>query len=46
MSDDVNMASNPLVVPIKENKFEETPLNVNVSQRLRNEESFKKMVRI
>jgi hypothetical protein len=32
MADDVTTPSNPLVAPIEEEKFEETSLDVNVSQ--------------
>ncbi len=45
MGDDVVMPSNLPVAPVEEKELEETPLGVNVSQRLHNEEPFKKMVR-
>jgi hypothetical protein len=38
MADDVIMPSNPPVAPIEEEKFEEAPLDVNVSQRSCEEE--------
>jgi hypothetical protein len=45
MADDVVTPSNPLIAPVKEEKFEETPLGVNVSQQSRDKESFEKVVR-
>ncbi len=44
--DDLAMPSNPLVTLVEENELEETLLNVNVSQRLCEEEPSKRMVRI
>jgi hypothetical protein len=32
MANDVVMSSNPLIMLVEEEEFEETPLNVNVSQ--------------
>jgi hypothetical protein len=43
MADDVTMPSNLLVASIEE-KLEEAPLNMNVSQQLCKEESFIKVV--
>jgi hypothetical protein len=37
MVDDVVTPSNPLVAPIEKEKLEEVPLDVNVSQRSREE---------
>jgi len=45
MADDVVMRSNPLIAPIEEEKLEETPLNVNVSQQSRDKDLFKRVVR-
>jgi hypothetical protein len=45
MADDVVTPSNPLIAPIKEEKLEETPLNVNVSQQSRDKDLFKRVVR-
>ncbi len=45
MADDVATPSNPPVAPIEKEELEETPLDVNVSQRLREEEPSKKVVR-
>ncbi len=45
MANDVVTPSNPLVVPVEEEEFEETPLDVNVSQWLRDKKSFEKMMR-
>jgi hypothetical protein len=45
MANDVVAPLNPLVVPIKEEKLEETSLDVNVSQRSRFEEPFERVVR-
>jgi len=46
MVDDVATPSNPRVAPIEQEELEEAPLDVNVSQRLREEESSRRMVRI
>jgi len=43
MADDVLMPSNPLIVPIE--KLEKTLFDVNVSQRLHEEEPFRTVVR-
>jgi hypothetical protein len=45
MANDVITPSNPLVVLIKKEKLEETPLYVNVSQRLCDKTLFQRMVR-
>ncbi len=45
MADDVTTPLNPLVALVEEEEFEKTPFDVNVSQRLREEESSKKVVR-
>jgi len=45
MADDVAMPSNPLVAPVEQEEFEKTPLDVIVSQRSREEEPPKRMVR-
>jgi hypothetical protein len=45
MADDVVTPLNPLVVPVKEEKLEETLFDVNVSQRSHDEEPFEKVVR-
>ncbi len=47
MADDVTTPSNPpivLVVLVEEEKFEETSFNVNVSQRLHEEKSSRRLV--
>ncbi len=44
MADDVITPLNPLIAPVEEEKFEETLLDVNVSQRLCDEEPFERMV--
>ncbi len=44
MTDDVPTPSNPLVAPIEEEKLEEALLDVNVSQRLREEKPSRIMV--
>jgi hypothetical protein len=44
MADDVATPLNPLVAPIKEEELEEAPLDVNVSQRSREEEPSKRVV--
>ncbi len=46
MADDVVMPSNPPVMLIEEEELEETLFDVNVSQQLRDEEPFKKVVHI
>ncbi len=45
MMNDVVMPSNPLITPVEEEKLEEPPLDVNVSQWLRDEEPFQIVVR-
>jgi hypothetical protein len=45
MADDVITPSNPPIAPIEDEKLEETPLNVNVFQRSREEEPSRKVVR-
>jgi hypothetical protein len=45
MVDDVATPSNPPVSLVKKKELEEAPLDVNVSQRLREKEPSKKMVR-
>ncbi len=44
MVDDVATPSNPLVAPIEKEEFKEASFNVNVSQRLHEEEPFRRMV--
>ncbi len=44
MANDSTMPSNPPVALVEEEKLEEASLDVNVSQRSRKEESFKKVV--
>jgi hypothetical protein len=44
MVDDVVTPLNPPITFIEEKELEETPLYVNVSQRLHNEEPFEKVV--
>ncbi len=44
MVDDVTTPSNSLVAPIEKKKFEETSLNVNVSQWSREEKSSRRVV--
>ncbi len=46
MVDDVATPSNPPVSLVEKEKFEEAPLDVNISQRLHEKEPSKKMVRI
>jgi hypothetical protein len=51
MADDVATPSNPLIAPVDKEEFEETPfdevaLEVNVSQRSREEEPSRRVVRI
>jgi hypothetical protein len=45
MVDDVATPSNPLVSLVENEEFEEAPLNVNVSQRSREEKPSRRMVR-
>jgi hypothetical protein len=45
MADDDTTLSNPPVAPIQQEELEETPLDLNVSQRLREEEPPRRMVR-
>jgi hypothetical protein len=45
MADDVAMPSNPLVAPVEQEKLEEVPLDVIVSQWPREEESPRRVVR-
>ncbi len=45
MVNDVTMPSNPLVSLVVKEKFEETLLDVNVSQRSREEEPSRRVVR-
>jgi hypothetical protein len=46
MADNVVTPSNPLVALVEQEKFEEVPLEVNVSQRPHKEEPSKRVVRI
>ncbi len=46
MADDVVTLSNPPIVPVEEEKLEETSLDVNVFQRLCDEKSFQRVVHI
>jgi len=45
MADDVATPSNPLVAPVDKEEPEEAPLDVNVSQRPREEEPSRRVVR-
>jgi hypothetical protein len=45
MADDVATPSNPPVAPVKQEELEETPLDMIVSQRPREEESPRQVVR-
>jgi hypothetical protein len=45
MADDVVTPSNPLFMPMEEEEFEEALIDMNVSQRLRDEDLFRKVVR-
>jgi hypothetical protein len=45
MADDVTTPSNPPVAPVEQKELEEASLNVNVSQRLREEEPSRRVVR-
>jgi hypothetical protein len=44
MADDVAMPSNPPVAPVEQEELEEMPLDVNVSQRPREEEPSRRVV--
>jgi hypothetical protein len=44
MADDVAMPSNPPISLVKKEKLKEAPLDMNVSQRSRKEEPFRKVV--
>ncbi len=46
MADDVATLSNPLVTPVPQEELEEVPLDLNVFQRLREEEPSRRVVRI
>jgi hypothetical protein len=46
MADDVATPSNLLVAPVEQEELEEVSLDVNVSQRLHEENLFRRMVRI
>jgi hypothetical protein len=45
MVDDVATPLNPLVAPVEQEELEEAPFNVNVSQRLREKEPSRRVVR-
>jgi hypothetical protein len=45
IADDVTTPSNPPISLVEKEKLKETPLNVNVSQRSREEEPSRKVVR-
>ncbi len=45
MADDDATPSNPLVTPVQQEKLEEAPLDLNVSQRPREEEPSRRVVR-
>jgi hypothetical protein len=45
MADDDTTPSNPLVAAVQQQELEEASLNLNVSQRLREEESPRRVVR-
>jgi hypothetical protein len=45
MADDVATPLNPLIALVEQEEFEETPLDVNVSQWPREEEPFRRVVR-
>ncbi len=45
MADDDATPSNPLVAPVQQEEFEETPFDLNVSQRSREEDSPRRVVR-
>jgi hypothetical protein len=44
MVDDTATPLNPSIMPVEQEKFEETPFDVNVFQWLHKEESSRKMV--
>jgi hypothetical protein len=44
MADDAVTPLNPLITHVEKEELQEPPLDVNVSQRSHNEESFEKMV--
>jgi hypothetical protein len=46
MADDVTTPLNPLVAPVEQEEFKEAPFDVNVSQRLCEEEPSRRVVRI
>jgi hypothetical protein len=46
MADDNATPSNPLIAPIQHKELEEAPLDLNVSQRPREEEPPRRVVRI
>jgi len=46
MVNDVAMPLNPLIVPVEEEEFKETLLDVNLSQWSSKEESFRRVVHI
>jgi hypothetical protein len=46
MADDVATPSNPLVAPVPQEELQEVPLDLNVSQRPREEELSRRVVRI
>ncbi len=46
MANDDATPSNPPVAPVQQEEFEEAPLDLNVSQRPREEESPRRVVRI
>jgi hypothetical protein len=45
MADDDATPSNPQVAPVQQEEFEEAPLDLNVSQRSREEEPLRRVVR-
>jgi hypothetical protein len=45
MADDVIKPLNPPITPVQKEELEEPSLDVNISQRLRDKESFERMVR-
>jgi len=45
MADDVVTPSNPLIMPVKEEKFEKIPFDVNIFQWPCEEEPFRRVVR-
>jgi hypothetical protein len=46
MADDVTMPSNLSVAPVEQEEFKKMPLDVNVSQRPREEEPSRRVVRV